>query len=164
MKAVRNDLWLCAQCACVITLFCFLFVNCSFSQPDWVFRLDQVSSDPIVIRSSWVNAIQSSQLNNLIRSKLDIFCIRSSLVGSDQIRLFAQPQLVLLNKRFGHLNFNVLMHLLKFYNCSKVSLQSLKYYVYSFCETCQLGKNHRLYFSITYTKTTYILEFIHTNL
>ena len=73
-------------------------------------------------------------------------------------------QLTLLHRKFGHPNSNVLIHLLKFYNCAKVSLQSLKNSGHNVCEACQLGKSHRLYFATTYTKTTHVLELIHTNL
>ena len=56
------------------------------------------------------------------------------------------------------------MHLLKSYNCAKVSLQSLKNSVHSFCEACQLGKSHRLHFQVTNPKTTHVLKLIHIDL
>ena len=101
--------------------------------------------------------------NNQISNKYDYFtkaCFNS--VSSNCTQTI--DQLTLLYKRFGHPNLNVLMHLLKFYNCVKVSLQSFKNSSHNVCETCQLGKSHRLHFAVTDIKTTHVLELIHTDL
>ncbi|KAH9782587.1 hypothetical protein KPL71_008966 [Citrus sinensis] len=101
--------------------------------------------------------------NNQTSNKCDSFAKACfNFVSSNCTQ--AVDQLTLLHRKFGHPNLNVLIHLLKFYNCAKVSLQSLKNSSHNVCEACQLGKSHRLHFATTDTTTTHVLELIHTNL
>ena len=59
--------------------------------------------------------------NNQTSNKCDSFakaCFNSVSSNCTQ----TVDQLTLLHRKFGHPNLNVLIHLLKFYNCAKVSL------------------------------------------
>ena len=73
-------------------------------------------------------------------------------------------ELILLHRKFGHPSSTVLMHLLKTCKQVKVSQKSILSPEHSVCEACQLGKAHKQYFSTTETKTTQVLELIHTHL
>ncbi|KAH9726030.1 retrovirus-related pol polyprotein from transposon RE1 [Citrus sinensis] len=71
---------------------------------------------------------------------------------------------ILLHRRFGHPNSQILMHLLK--NDASVNLSSnnIKQALNQICEACQMGKSHKLHFSSIEIKTTKALELIHTDL
>ncbi|KAH9803128.1 G-type lectin S-receptor-like serine/threonine-protein kinase [Citrus sinensis] len=73
-------------------------------------------------------------------------------------------ELTLLHKKFGHPSSTVLMHFLKTCKPVKVSQKSILSPEHSMCEACQLGKAHKQHFSTTETKTTQVLELIHTDL
>ncbi|KAH9684823.1 retrovirus-related pol polyprotein from transposon RE2 [Citrus sinensis] len=71
---------------------------------------------------------------------------------------------ILLHRKFGHPNHQILTHILK--TAKSIHLpayqkQQMHQYI---CEACQMGKTHRLHFPITETKTSKILELIHTDL
>lgn len=73
-------------------------------------------------------------------------------------------EIILLHRRFGHLNPTILMHLLK--NCKhlKVSHKTSLSYMNSICEACQLGKVHNQNFSTTETKTNKVTKLVHTDI
>ena len=73
-------------------------------------------------------------------------------------------ELTLLYRKFGHPSSTVLVHLLKTCKQVKVSQKSILSPVHSICEASQLGKAHKQHFSTTKTKTTQVLELIHTDL
>ena len=73
-------------------------------------------------------------------------------------------KILLLHKRFGHPNFHTLMHLLKQVKSIYISHNVKQQALAIICEECQMRKSHRLHFPTTETKTTKILELIHTDL
>ena len=76
----------------------------------------------------------------------------------------AMDKILLLHKRFGHPNFHTLMHLFKQVKSINISHSVKQQALKIICEECQMGKSHRLHFPATETKTTKILELIHTDL
>ena len=67
-------------------------------------------------------------------------------------------------RRFGHPHYDVLVHLLKNGQSINISTSIIKQAAHQICEACQMGKVHRLHFPATETKTSHILELIHTDL
>ena len=97
-------------------------------------------------------------------------------VASDTVNLktcyqiIVSPSIKLVNKallfhrRFGHPRTQVLLHMLK--NIKSISIPT--YQIHQLHQTtweaCQMGKVHKLHFPYTDTKTTQILELMHTDL
>ena len=70
----------------------------------------------------------------------------------------------LFHRRFGHSHHDVLIHLLKNDKTINLSTNLIKQSAQQICEACQMGKVHILHFSVIETKTSHILELIHTDL
>ena len=70
----------------------------------------------------------------------------------------------LFHRRFGHPHHDVLIHLLKNEKIINLSTNFIKQFAQQICEACQMGKVHRLHFPVVETKTSHILELIHTDL
>ena len=70
----------------------------------------------------------------------------------------------LLHRRFGHLHHNVFIHLLKNDQTINLSTSLINQSAQQICKACQMGKSHRLHFLVTKTKTSQVLELIHTDL
>lgn len=92
----------------------------------------------------------------------------TNLISCYQTHVSSCPELVneitMFHRRFGHPHTQILLHLLKHVPSINLSNKSIKQVLKYICEACQLGKNHKLYFLTTETKTSQILELIHTYL
>ena len=73
-------------------------------------------------------------------------------------------KVILFHRRFGHLHYDVLVHLLKNDQSINISTSIIKQAAQQICEACQMDKVHRLHFPATETKASHILELIHTYL
>ena len=73
-------------------------------------------------------------------------------------------KVLLLHRRFSHLNSQTLMHLLNSIAFVNLSSNTIKQSLEQICEAFQMGKSHKPHFPITETKTTKPLELIPTNL
>ena len=70
----------------------------------------------------------------------------------------------LLHRRFSHPYHNVFIHLLKNDQTINLSTSLINQAAQQICEACQMGKSHRSHFHVTETKTSQVLELIHTEL
>lgn len=68
------------------------------------------------------------------------------------------------HRRFEHPHTQILLHLLKHVSFINLSNKSTKQTFQHVCEAYQLGKNHKLHFLVIETKTSQVLELIHTYL
>lgn len=73
-------------------------------------------------------------------------------------------EITLLHKNFDHPNSAILIHLFKTCKQFKVSHKAISSSMHSIYEACQLGKTCRQHFSKTKTKTSKMLELLHTDL
>ena len=70
----------------------------------------------------------------------------------------------LFHRKFGHPYHDILMQLLKNDQSANLSTSFIKQAAQQICEACQMGKIHRLHFLVIETKTSQVLELIHTDL
>ena len=73
-------------------------------------------------------------------------------------------KVILLHRRFGHPNHQVLTHILKTTKSNHLPAYQIHQMHQHICEASQMGKTHKLHFPNTETKISKVLELLHTDL
>ena len=140
-------------------LYRLLFKPYSSSKSSSSSFLSQISSNKPVSMLSCFHFNSVTYVNNAGRSHSKSCYSSTALLCKTSVNKVA-----LFYNRFGHPNQYILKHVLKNIKSANFSDNQITQALQYICEACQMGKGHKLYFPSSTTKTTKLLEPIHTDL